>query len=304
MWVGGIPWVVALQRFGARGIPVGAEAGSIRILQYADICKPKAIIGTPSLFEHLIERAPEIIGKEVDKLGIKKLICMGGPGAGISQVRKRLIDAYNVREVYDTTGGGWGCASISCEGPEYRGMHVLTDDYFIWYDIIDPDTKKPLPIEDGTIGEGLLTSFEFEALPALKYKMGDLIQVFTKPCECGWPGYRFRILERVDDMLIVKGAKVYPIAVKNIVNSFIPRTTGEMRIVLTTPPPKIEPPVIVKVEYGKGLDSREISTLKEELEERIKGILRVRASIEPVPPGSLERVSFKGSLIERRYQKK
>ena len=54
MWVAGIPILRALEHMGARVIPVGAEAGSERLLQFIDQTKPTTLMSTPSYAEHLI----------------------------------------------------------------------------------------------------------------------------------------------------------------------------------------------------------------------------------------------------------
>jgi phenylacetate-CoA ligase len=307
MWILGFPVVRALQKMGVRVVPVGGEAGSVRILQMMDITRPDFIVMTAPMAEHLIERAPDVIGKEVGELKIKGIVCTGAPGAGIPEVRKKITEAYGAK-LYDSSGGGFGIHHISCDTKEYQGMHIVSHDYHIWaIDLIDPKSKEPLPIENGIIGEGVLTSLEQEATPYLRYEWGDLVQLFTEDCVCGAPGYRMKILARVDDMIIVKGVNVYPLAVKNLVNSFYPRTTGEMRLVLDEPGPGVKPPVKIKVEYGIDVRSDALGGLKKEIEQKIKDILRFRADIEFVPPMTLERVAGrtqKGELIERRYLKK
>ncbi len=105
-------------------------------------------------------------------------------------------------------------------------------------------------------------------------------------------------------MLIVKGVNVYPTGVKGVINSFFPRVTGEMRIVLDAPGPMVEPPLKVRVEYAEGLNKEELGQLKEELGKEIRSKLEVRAEIELVSPDTFERaggVSAKGTLIEKRF---
>ena len=307
MWILGSPLVRALWKMGVGVAPVGGEAGTVRILKMANVIKPDWIVGTPPLVEHLIERAPEVIGKDVKTFGVKGIICTGAPGAGIPKVRKKIEEAYGCK-LYDSSGGGYGIHHISCDSPEYQGMHVVSHDYHVWaIDLVDPKTGEALPLENGVIGEGMLTSLDQEAAPILKYKWGDLLQLFTDDCVCGAPGYRFKILSRTDDMLIVKGVNLYPSAVKDVINGFIPRTTGEMRIVLDEPGPGVKPPIKVKVEYGKDTRTDGLEGLKEEIERKIMDVLRFRADVEFIPPMTLERASGKtqkGELIEKRYLKK
>ncbi len=67
----------------------------------------------------------------------------------------------------------------------------------------------------------------------LRISPGDIQQVFTSPCPCGRTGLRYKVVGRTDDMLKVKGAIVYPTMVDGVVGVFVPKVTGQFRIVLT-----------------------------------------------------------------------
>lgn len=306
MHAGGWPVNHALLAMGAAPVPIGGEAGTERILRMIDTTRPKAVVGTAPLMEHLIERSPQVLNKEVGELGIQVLLCAGAPGAGIPSVRKKMEDAYRAK-LFDSAGGGQGIHMVSCDSEEYYGMHIICADYYIWpQDLVDPETNKPLEIVDGVVGHGICTALEHEAKPFLKYAWGDLFQVFTKECPgCGFKGLRVRIVGRADEMLIVKGINVYPTAVKGVINTFLPRVTGEMRIVLDLPGPIVHPPLKVRVEYSPGFSEKELELLKGELTQEIRSKLEVRPEIELVPPDTFERaggLSAKGTLIEKRYK--
>lgn len=298
MFVGGAPWLTAMQAMGLRVIPVGAEGGTARLLQFARLTKPKALLCTPSFAEHLIERAPELIGAEVASLRLQVLMCGGEPGAGDPAVRARLEAAFEA-QVFDGMGGAWGFFMISCR--EQRGMHIVSPDLCL-VEAIDPATGRAVPVEDGTVAEMAFTSLDWEAGPILRYNMGDVAEFLTAPCACGLPGTRYRILGRADDMLIVKGINVYPAAVRNVVASFAPRVTGAMRIVLDAPGPRVTPPLVLRVEHGPEGNQDEFPALSAELAGRISDLLRFRPQIELVPPDSLERSAHKTKLIIKRYE--
>ncbi len=107
-------------------------------------------------------------------------------------------------------------------------------------------------------------------------------------------------------MFIIKGVNVYPTAIKNVVGSFSPRTTGEMRVVLDEPGPGVKPPLKLKIEYSSEVVSEDQrKTLAQELEEAMHNRLKFRALIELVPPNTLERAAgpgAKGKLIEKTYE--
>jgi len=300
MWVAGIPIIRALEKMGARVVPVGAEAGTERLLQFIDQTRPQTLLCTPSYAEHLIEKAPKVIQKDVGQLGIKRIICAGEPGAGLPEVRKKITEAYGAK-IFDAAGVPWGIFMISCDSETYNGMHVVCEDHCLYYDIIDPETKKPVEWKDGAVGQKILTSLDWEAVPPFRYDSGDIIQIFTEGCECGSPGIRVKFVGRIDDMLIVKGINVFPSAIRNVINSFIPRVTGSFKIILETPPPRVVPPLKMKVEFGEGMSPNDIEGLRREMEEKMSDILRFKPYIEFVTPESLERTSGKVKLFEKRY---
>jgi phenylacetate-CoA ligase len=300
----GPPVLQSLKVMGARPIPVGAEGGTRKVLEMAELTKPSAMVTTPALAEYLIEKAPEILKKEVSKLGIKRIVCTGAPGAGLPDVRKKIEEAYGCK-LYDSIGGGWGVMYVSCDHKEYQGMHSVSDDYHIWYDMVDSNTKEYLELTDGARGEGIFSSLEWESAPPLRYAMKDVLQFETSTCPCGLPGFRLRVLGRADDMLIVKGVNIYPTAIKNVVNSYFPKTTGELRVVIDAPGPLVNPPLKIKVEYGEGLNPDEVESLKKELGETMHSKLKCRPSIEMLSPKTLERAAgpgSKGKLIEKTYE--
>ena len=300
MWVAGIPIIRALEHMGARVVPVGAEAGSERLVQFIDQTKPTTLMCTPSYAEHLIEKTPQVLHKDVAELGIKRIICAGEPGAGLPEVRKKIREAYGA-QIFDSAGVPWGIYNISCDCNEYHGIHVVCEDYHLYYDIIDPETKKPVEWKDGATGLKLLTSLEWEAAPPFRYDSGDIIQLEIGECECGTRGVRVKFAGRIDDMLIVKGINVFPSAIRNIINSFIPRVTGVFRIILDNPPPRVVPPLKMKVEFGQGMNEGDLKGLGREIEEKMSNLLRFRPAVEFVPPESLERTTGKVKLFEKRY---
>jgi len=300
MWVAGIPIIRAVENMGARVIPVGAEAGSERLLQFIEQTKPTTLLCTPSYAEYLIEKAPKVLNKDVRQLGIKKIICAGEPGAGLPEVRKKIREAYGGK-IFDSSGVPFGIFNISCDCEEYHGLHAVCEDYHLMHDIVDLETKKPIEWKEGAIGERIATSLEWEAAPPFRYTFGDIIQIFMGECECGVKGLRIKYVGRIDDMLIIKGINVFPSAIRNVINSFIPKITGAFKIILDHPPPRVIPPLKMKVEHGQGITENEVEVLKTEIEEKMSNILRFRPSIEFVPPESLERTAGKVKLFEKKY---
>jgi len=296
MFTGGLPLSDGLQAMGLCVVPVGIEGGTQRVIDFTLLTRPDVLIATPSFGEYLIEQTPKLIGKEARELGIRWFYCAGEPGAGIPSLRKKLQEGFGAK-VFDHTGGGHAFHGISCDIDPYPGMHFVSPDHCV-LELVDPETKMPIAMTDRAIGEMVFTFIGWEGGPFMRYALGDLIQIFTEPCACGWPEMRFKIMGRADDMLIIKGVNIYPAALKSVVGEFVPRTTGALRILLDRPGPLVTPPLIVKVEYGSGdMIGEEKHKLKEELTAQIRDQLRVNPQIEMVPPQSLPRKAGKTSLI-------
>jgi phenylacetate-CoA ligase len=282
-------------------IPIGAEAGTEQILRLMKLFRANIFSGTPSLALHLIERAPEVLGEPVKSLGIKILMCGAEPGAGIPEVRSRLESEYGAK-VFDM-GAGYGC---SCDYPVYQGMHWIADDY-CYYELVDPETKDPVPMEHGATGLAVFTPLDPETaffFFNLRFTLNDIHQVFTEPCPCGLSGFRYRIVGRADDMLKVKGVPIYPAAIEGVIHAFVPRLTGAFRILLEEPPPRVTPPLELKVERGQDTAESELPSLEREIQEKMHKDLKVRPAIRWVDPNTLERATKKTQLLERLYDER
>jgi len=280
-------------------IPIGAEAGTERILTLLDLFKANAISCTPSLALYLIEKSPEVLGRPVRSLGIRTLMCGAEPGAGVPEIRSRLENEYGA-QVFDA-GAGYG---ISCAHPQYQGMHWIADDHCL-YELVDPETFERVAITDGATGLACFTPLPPESaifFHHLRFTLNDIHQVFTEPCPCGLSGFRYKIVGRADDMLKVKGVPVYPAAIQGVIAGFVPRVTGAFRIVLTERPPLVIPPLELKVERGESVRDDELPALEREIQEKLHTVVKVRPAITWLAPHSLERAVKKTQLLEKHYE--
>jgi phenylacetate-CoA ligase len=295
MVIAGIPTMMGMHKLGCMAIPVGAEAGTDRILLMQALFRGTVYSGTPSLADYLVEKCREQ-GRDPKDLGLRRLLCGGEPGAGIPEVRNRLESAFGAR-IFDA-GAGFG---VSCDHEEYQGMHWTADDLAL-YELVDPDTKESIPLEDGAEGEAVCTVFAGDGMSWLRVSPGDIQQVFTSPCPCGRTGFRYKVVGRTDDMLKVKGAIVYPAMVEGVVGGFVPRVTGQFRIVLTERPPLVVPPLKIKIERGEDFPADGLPQLEKEM----KAVFHTKAKFTPeiiwIDAGELERSTYKGQAFEKLYE--
>ena len=79
---------------------------------------------------------------------------------------------------YGLTETGYGCA-VECA--QLNGYHIRENDVYL--EIVDPVTGQVL--EDGTRGEIVITTFNREAMPLIRYRTGDYGAYKPKECKCG-----------------------------------------------------------------------------------------------------------------------
>ncbi len=222
----------------------------------------------------------------------------GEPGGGIPAVRENLAEAYGAT-IYDSQIDSHIGVAMSCNAKEYHGLHDLSPDIASRSeDIIHPETEEPVWLEHGARGIVLKTSLKHQARPAIKMYSGDLLELLTEPCECGFKGIRYKIFGRVDDMLIVKGVNLFPNAIKGVIEEYMPQTTGHFRVVLDGPPPRVTPPLRLRVETVHDLNAPETATLAERIKDQLHGDFKVTPDIEMIPAGTLERAVGKSKYIE------
>jgi len=103
-------------------------------------------------------------------------------------------------------------------------------------------------------------------------------------------------------MLKVKGVPVYPAAIEGVIHGFIPRVTGHFRIVLTEKPPRVVPPLKLKVEHGEDVKKEDLDSLAAEIGEEMHKLIKVHPVITWLEPGTLQWETKKTQLLEKQYE--
>lgn len=300
-FVGGLPLSQIVLHLGAVEIPIGADAGTDRILRVTRDLRPRALLATPYFAIHLAEQAPRLVGVEARDLGIRVVSVGGEPGGGIPSVRQKIESLWEA-DCRELCGGTDLGVAYWAECERKAGMHETAQE-FIYVELIDPDTGAVRPWREGTTGELVYTALDRECSPLVRFRMRDhAVVTGTGPCACGRTAPMIRVFGRTDDMLIVKGINVFPSAIKDVVGGFEPRTTGHLRIVADFSGHTTQRPLRIKVEYGPGLAGlgEEIERLRQELSERLRGLLNFAPAVEMVRPDIFEKPGVqKVALIVR-----
>ena len=301
LFVGGLSESVSAEAMGVCVIPAPlGSTGVDKLMEIVQEFHPTVLFSTPSAAAFLADVVRDSLKKDPKDMGFKKGFMAGEALA--EEDRTVIEETWGIvaRNFY---GLADVAADLASECDHLEGMHFCGQ-MLVRAELIDPVTLDPLDIETGAEGEIVYTTIDREATPVLRYRCRDMVRINTEPCSCGRTSFRFTVIGRSDDMLKVKGVNVYPSAVKDVISSFAPRTTGEMRIVLYEPGPAVGTNLEIKVEYGEGLKEEELASLSEEIKTTIKNKLVFTPVIKLLPPGSLEKSTYKIDYFEKVYEKK
>ena len=294
LFTGGLGLHYGAERIGATVLPtsVGNTERQIELMQ--DL-KATAIACTPSYLLHMGEVAEKMGVSIKDDTRLKVGILGAEPWS--EQMRQRIQDWLGIR-AYDIYGTSELSGPMFCECSEQKGFHVWGD--LAYVEILDPETLEPLPA--GERGEMVITMLQKEALPMVRYRIGDISAIDDSVCACGRTHPRVqRITGRVDDMLIIRGINVFPSQIEYALMS-IPEVGQHFQIIVDRKGALDE--MLVQVEVKKEAFSDKITDLmsiRKKVEHKLRNILNVAVNVELVEPGSLPRFEGKAKrVIDRR----
>jgi len=282
LYSGGLSDHLTFETLDEATIPFGVGHSERLLTMMAGLADPFGLWATPSYAVRLAEVARGM-GLEPRDIGLRKGYFSGEAGLQVPGYREKVEGLWGMvaRDQYGT--GELGLHSGECDALD--GVHFGGTGFAV-AELIDPETGDVLPFTDGQQGEVVYTSIRREASPLLRMRSHDVMQIFTEPCRCGRTSFRFRILGRSDEMFIVKGVNVFPLAIQTSLMTLAPRVTGEFRVDLDRPPP-IDYPVPVTVEVGTDVPVERRDTLAGDVVERLQRDLNFTASITLVEPGTI-----------------
>ncbi len=283
-----------LLRIGARSVPV-APGDTERVLFGLRAGLADTLLATASFAQYLANRL-EKDGAERTATPLMHVVTGGEPGGGIPAIRDHIERVLGVT-VTEVMGIGDIAPSLFGECPHQQGMHFCGSGH-VWVELIDPDSREPMEIETGAVGELVYTALTREAMPVVRFLGGDIARIEGTSCECGRTSFRQRVIGRRDDMFIVRGVNVYPTAILAVVGDFRPRVTGRARVVRSGPETSIEPPIPVEVEVTELHESD--PALIAEVEAAIHSRLMFRSKVTLVGESDFGEAGYKTKLTVRR----
>jgi phenylacetate-CoA ligase len=290
LFTGGLGFHDGIEELGAGVIPTGGGNTQRQLDMLRDL-DSDAICCTPSYCLYLAEAAEER-GIDVTQLPVSRAVIGAEPFTDPmreeieTELGVKAIDIYGLSEI---VGPG---VSVECDEVQ-EGLHVWEDHFYP--EIVDPDTGEPLP--EGEEGELVLTNLTSEALPAIRYRTGDITSLTYDTCDCGRTTVRMgNVTGRVDDLLIVRGVNVYPSQIEEVVVD-IGEMTGHYRIDLYREGNLDTMEITAERHVDAGRSNAELEAL---VADRLRDVLEVDPdAVDVVDPGGIERTEV--GKVKRVY---
>ncbi len=295
LFTGGLGFHYGALKLGAAVVPV-SSGGTERQLFLAKELGTTILCCTPTYAMYLAEYARTKLGWDpVKELKWKSGIFGAEPWS--EKLRERIqeelgLEAFDIYGLSEIIGPG-----VSVECSEHDGLHIYEDHFLV--EIIDPATGEP--VEEGEVGELVITTLTKEAMPLLRYRTGDLTTWTTEECSCGRRiGRMGRILGRADDMVKVRGVKFWPKALEEAILS-VEGASGHF--IAKIERPKIMDILTIEVEPDpevyemvKG-DLSKLEPLRKKIIDRVRNAIGVTPNVVLKPVGSVQRFTGKAKRV-------
>lgn len=255
---------------GATVLPAGTGQTELQARAASDVGST-GYAGTPDYLKAILEKADEL-GL---KLGFFKAAVSGG--ALFPALRQHYADrGIACRQCYATADLGL----IAYESEPAEGMIV---DEGVILEIVTPCTGDPVP--EGEVGEVVVTTLNPD-YPLVRFATGDLSAVLPGESPCGRTNMRIKgWMGRADQTTKIKGMFVRP----EQVAEFAARHAEISRVRVIADREGDADVMLVQIESEGGEAAR--------YEQSVADVLKLRARIDMVGPGSLPR---DGVVIEDR----
>ncbi len=269
-----------------------------RRLQMIDLYRPTLLAATPSYALHLAIAMREA-GHDPAASSIAKVICGGEPASGIAATRARIERAWNA-ELHDVYGcteavpAGWAFTCREGLGADPVATHVQ-EDLQIW-ELVDPESLQP--VAPGDRGLTVVTNLSTEGSPQLRFLIGDFTTFDYSRCVCGRTFARARggFQGRADDMLNIRGLKLFPSVIEEVVRRF-DALGDEFQIVLETEGVLDSFTIVAETRAAAG----DQTGLAERIATEVIRLCELRPRVRLTAPGTLPKTEFKARrVIDRR----
>ena len=167
----------ALEVLGATVVSFGTDY--MHWLRLMEIIGMDTIISTPQLVMQLIIQL-QANGKNIADYPVEKIVCINMNHIQ-NHLRRHIQDRTQTKvfDLYAPPEIGTSSMLFQCDS---RKCYHINDDFF-YTELIAFDSKEPI-VEDGRMGELVITTLSAEAMPLIRYRTGQAVRYLSEPCEC------------------------------------------------------------------------------------------------------------------------
>jgi phenylacetate-CoA ligase len=254
--------------------------------------RPDLIMVTPS---YMLAIAEEFLRQGLDPAACSLRIGIFGAEPWSQAMRAEIesrmgLDAVDIYGLSEVMGPG-----VASECVETKDGPVVWEDHF-YPEIVDPASGEVLP--DGTHGELVFTTLTKEALPVIRYRTRDLTTLL--PPTARSMRRMARISARSDDMLIIRGVKVFPSQIEELVLK-LAGLTPHYQLEISRAAHLDRLTVSVECRGEVAGDAERRARLQQELQISIKSTVGITAVVRVCDPGAIERSAGKARrVIDKR----
>jgi len=294
LFTGGLGLHYGAERVGVLVIPAGA-GNTRRQIQLMRDFGTTVIHITPSYALYL---ADVMRGEGVEPSSLNLRIGFFGAEPWSEATREKLegifeFSAFNSYGLSEMNGPG---VAFECEVKD--GMHLWEDAYLL--EVVNPETGEV--VEDGEVGELVLTTLYREAMPVIRYRTGDLTWIYKDSCPCGRTHRRIgRIIGRTDDMMVIRGVNVFPSQIEQVLMR-IPEVGTNYQIVLERQNnlDVMHVRVELKQEAFHG-ELRELKEIRDRIQKELREEILITPEVELLEPKTLPPTTGKAvRVIDKR----
>jgi len=311
MWMGGITDHMTLEATGATVVPFGVGGSEllVRTIQEVGITAISCTPSYPAVLEDTVRG--HFPGLDPRDLGLKLGLFGGEPGVDDPAFRARMSATWGMQARNANYGVSDVFSNFGAECEFETSLHFMAADV-LHAELVDPDSGEPIAVADGRRGELVLTHLARDCQPLVRFRTGDIIEIREAAgrCRCGRTGFRFAVIGRSDDMVIVRGINLFPTMVAAVVNEFS-ELSGHYVIRLDHPPPYDRLPITVERAVAVGADPVDDEPVDDDPADRelaarvasaIKDRLGASALVTVETAGSLGRTEGKTARVLRTYR--
>ena len=291
LFTGGLGAHYGAEHLGCTVIPMSGGQTQKQVQLICDL-RPDLIMVTPS---YMLAIAEEFLRQGLDPAACSLRTGIFGAEPWSQAMRAEIearmgLDAVDIYGLSEVMGPG-----VASECIETKDGPVVWEDHF-YPEIVDPASGEVLP--DGTHGELVLTTLNKEALPLIRYRTRDLTTLL--PPTARSMRRMARISGRSDDMLIIRGVKVFPSQIEELVLK-LAGLTPHYQLEITRAAHLDRLAVSVECRGEVASDAQRRARLQQELQISIKSTVGITTLVRVCDPGAIERSAGKARrVIDKR----